>query len=89
MQRQAARARELLVRVADDAMFGPTIAFGPGGTTAEVQRDIAMDLPPLNLTLAQALIARSRAAGTLAAFRDMPAADGSIRWPRRWCGSAS
>jgi len=74
VQRQAARARELLIRVADDPVFGPTIAFGQGGTTAEVQRDIAMDLPPLNLTLAQALIARTRAAGTLAAFRDMPAA---------------
>jgi acetyltransferase len=74
VQRQAARGRELLVRVADDPVFGPTIAFGQGGTTAEVQHDIAMDLPPLNLTLAQALIARTRAAGTLAAFRDMPAA---------------
>ena len=74
VQRQAARARELLIRVADDPVFGPTIAFGQGGTTAEVQRDIAMDLPPLNLALAQALIARTRAAGTLAAFRDMPAA---------------
>jgi acetyltransferase len=74
VQRQAARARELLIRVADDPVFGPTIAFGQGGTTAEVERDIAMDLPPLNLTLAHALIARTRAAGTLAAFRDMPAA---------------
>src|SRR5208283_4471544 len=62
VQRQAARARELLIRVADDPVFGPTIAFGQGGTTAEVQRDIAMDLPPLNLALAQALIARTRAA---------------------------
>ncbi len=74
VQRQAARGRELLIRVADDPVFGPTIAFGQGGTTAEVQHDIAMDLPPLNLTLAQALIARTRAAGTLSAFRDMPAA---------------
>jgi acetyltransferase len=74
VQRQAARGRELLIRIADDPVFGPTIAFGQGGTTAEVQRDIAMDLPPLNLTLAHALIARTRAAGTLAAFRDIPAA---------------
>jgi len=74
VQRQAARGRELLIRIADDPVFGPTIIFGQGGTTAEVQHDVAMDLPPLNLTLAQALIARTRAAGTLAAFRDMPAA---------------
>jgi acetyltransferase len=74
VQRQAGRARELLIRVADDMAFGPTIAFGQGGTAAEVQHDIAMDLPPLNLPLARALIARTRAAGTLGAFRDMPAA---------------
>ncbi len=73
VQRQAARGRELLIRVADDPVFGPTITFGQGGTTTEVQHDIAMDLPPLNLALALALIARTRAAGTLAAFRDMPA----------------
>lgn len=74
VQRQVARARELLIRVGDDPIFGPTIAFGMGGTAAAVLRDVAMDLPPLNLPLAQALIARTRAAGTLAAFRDMQAA---------------
>jgi acetyltransferase len=74
VQRQVARGRELLIRVADDPAFGPTIAFGQGGTTAEVQHDLAMDLPPLNLTLAQAQIARTRVVGTLSAFRDMPAA---------------
>ena len=74
VQRQAARGRELLIRVADDPVFGPTIAFGQGGTAAQVQHDIAMDLPPLNLNLAHALIARTRAAGMLSAFRDMPAA---------------
>lgn len=74
VQRQVARARELLVRVADDPMFGPAITFGQGGTAADVLGDRAMDLPPLNLPLAHALIARTRAAGTLAAFRDMQAA---------------
>jgi acetyltransferase len=74
VQRQVGRARELLIRVADDPMFGPMISFGQGGTAAAVLRDIAMDLPPLNLPLAHALIARTRAARTLAAFRDMPAA---------------
>jgi acetyltransferase len=74
VQSQAARARELLIRVADDPIFGPTISFGQGGTTAAVHDDIAMDLPPLNLPLAEALIARTRVAGTLGAFRDMPAA---------------
>ncbi|MDR3538314.1 MAG: acetate--CoA ligase family protein, partial [Acetobacteraceae bacterium] len=59
VQRQAGRARELAIRVADDATFGPTISFGQGGTLPENGRAVAVDLPPLNLPLAQALIARS------------------------------
>ncbi len=74
VQRQAMRARELRIHVADDPTFGPMISFGQGGTTAEIAHDIAVDLPPLNLTLAHALIARTRVAATLAEFRDMPAA---------------
>ena len=75
VQRQAARSRELRIRVADDAVFGPVISFGQGGTTADIVRDVAADLPPLNLTLAHGLIARTRVAATLGQFRDMPAAD--------------
>ncbi len=38
-------------------------------------RDEAHDLPPLNLPLARALIARTRVSGTLAALHDLPAAN--------------
>jgi acetyltransferase len=75
VQKQAGRARELLVRVDEDAVFGPTLGFGQGGTAAEAFGDVALELPPLNLVLAQALIARTRVAGTLGALRDQPAAD--------------
>jgi acetyltransferase len=75
VQRHAARSRELRVRVADDANFGPVISFGQGGSTADIAHDVAADLPPLNLALAQGLIARTRVSATLAHFRDMPAAD--------------
>ena len=75
VQRQAAHARELRIRVADDPTFGAVISFGQGGTTADIVRDIAADLPPLNLALAHGLIARTRAAATLDRLRDMPAAD--------------
>ena len=61
--------------MADDATFGPIISFGQGGTTADIVGDIAADLPPLNLPLAHALIARTRAAATLARFRDNPPAN--------------
>ena len=75
VQRQIGRARELLIRVSDDATFGPAIFFGQGGTTADIVHDVAVDLPPLNLPLAHALIARTRASAMLDAFRDMPASN--------------
>ena len=76
IQRQVARAREFAVRVRDDTTFGPVIAFGPGGTTASALRDVAMDLPPLNLALAHGLIARSRLGALLGQnLRDLPAAN--------------
>jgi acetyltransferase len=75
VQRQAVRWRELRIQVADDATFGPIIGFGHGGTTADILRDVAADLPPLNLPLAHGLIARTRAAATLARFRDNPPAN--------------
>ncbi len=76
VQRQVARARELGVHVADDPAFGPIIAFGPGGTAANVTQDLAMDLPPLNLPLAHGLIRRCRVGAMLGqALRDGPAAD--------------
>ncbi len=75
VQRQAARSRELRIRVTDDATFGPIISFGQGGTTADIARDVSADLPPLNLALARGVIARTRVAATLAGFRDMPTAD--------------
>ncbi len=75
VQKQAGRVRELLIRVGEDAVFGPTLGFGQGGTAAEALADVALDLPPLNLPLADALIARTRVAGSLGALRDQPAAD--------------
>ncbi len=75
VQRQAGRARELRITVADDPVFGPAIGFGLGGTAADLLGDIAYELPPLNLALARGLIARTRAAGLLAPLRDQPGAD--------------
>jgi acetyltransferase len=75
VQHQVGRARQLMVRVGEDPLFGPTIAFGQGGTAAEFLQDVAIDLPPLNLPLAHALIARTRVAATLGPLREQPAAD--------------
>lgn len=75
VQRQARRAQELRLHLDDDAMFGPYLRFGLGGTAADLLGDASFDLPPLNHALAQGLIGRSRAARLLAGYRDHPAAD--------------
>ena len=81
VQRCVGRAREFAVRVADDATFGPAISFGVGGTTAD-PADRAVDLPPLNLALAEALIQRCRGGAMLGLpLRDRPpvSSDGLAR----------
>jgi acetyltransferase len=69
------KARELIVGVADDPTFGPVIVFGHGGTAVEAISDKALALPPLDLALARGLIARTRVARILKAYRNVPAAD--------------
>lgn len=70
-----AHARELIVGASIDSVFGPIVLFGQGGTAVEVLADRAVALPPLNVPLARALVARTRVARLLGAWRDTPAAD--------------
>jgi acetyltransferase len=70
-----AHAREVLVGVATDPVFGPVISFGSGGISVEAVRDTAIALPPLNAVLARELIDRTRVSRLLGAYRDVPAAD--------------
>jgi acetyltransferase len=69
------KARELIAGFADDPTFGPVIVFGRGGTAVEVINDKALALPPLDLTLARDLMARTRVSRILKAYRDVAAAD--------------
>jgi acetyltransferase len=75
VQRQAARGQELRLRLGEDAMFGPWIGFGQGGTGADLAADEAFDLPPLNLALARQLVGRARVARLLEGYRDHPRAN--------------
>lgn len=68
-------ARELVVGVSRDPVFGPVIMFGAGGTMVEILRDNAVALPPLTTVLANRLIDRTRVARLLDAFRDRHAVD--------------
>jgi acetyltransferase len=70
-----AHARELLIGVVRDPVFGPAITFGAGGVQAEIMQDRAVALPPLNTFLAGRLIDQTRAARLLQEFRNMPAVD--------------
>lgn len=71
----SADARELMVGVKRDPVFGPVIAFGAGGTMAEILRDNAIAIPPLNRVLAQRLIDRTRVTKLLGPYRKMEAVD--------------
>jgi acetyltransferase len=69
------KARELIIGVTGDPVFGPVVVFGHGGTAVEVVDDKALALPPLDLNMAHDLIARTRIARLLKAYRDVPAVD--------------
>jgi acetyltransferase len=72
---QRPNGRELLVGLVTDPVFGPVITFGAGGTAVEVMGDRAVTLPPLNRSLVQDLIRRTRVSRLLGAFRHMPEAN--------------
>jgi acetyltransferase len=67
-------AQELIVGVSEDVQFGPVILFGHGGVAVEAIGDRAIALPPLNLKLANELMARTRVHRLLRGFRDRPPA---------------
>jgi len=77
------QGRELMIGIVRDPVFGPSVVFAAGGTAAEVLRDRAIELPPLNATLTAAMIARTRVSRMLGAFRNlrpvaMPALESTI-----------
>lgn len=70
---QKANGRELMVGMARDQIFGPTILFGPGGALAESDtKDRAVALPPLNQFLVSDMLASTHTSARLGAFRNMP-----------------
>ena len=42
-------ARELILGIADDPIFGPVMVFGRGGTAVEIINDKGLALPPLDM----------------------------------------
>jgi acetyltransferase len=70
-----AHAREVLVGVTTDPVFGPVVSFGTGGVAVEAVADTAVALPPLNGALARELMTRTAIHRLLAAYRNVLAAD--------------
>jgi acetyltransferase len=65
-------ARELMVGVTRDRIFGPVISFGAGGTKVEVLEDRALGLPPLNTFIIKTMIDHTRIVRLMGAFQHMP-----------------
>lgn len=70
----SAHTHELMLGASIDPLFGPVIVFGQGGSATDVLADRALALPPLNLSLAQSLIGRTRVARLLHGYGDVPPA---------------
>lgn len=68
-------AHELILGVFQDEIFGPAILFGAGGTSVEVVADRSVALPPLDLGMAQRLVAETRVAALLKGYRDRAPVD--------------
>ena len=72
---RAAEQREAFVGMTRDPVFGAVIAFGAGGLGRVQIDDIAVELPPLDATLARALIGRTRLVRRLRGYRDIASID--------------
>ena len=72
---KSANGRELMIGVVRDPVFGPAISFGLGGTMVEILKDNAVAIPPLNAYMVEQMIAKTKAAKYLKAFRQLPPAN--------------
>jgi acetyltransferase len=66
---------ELIVGARRDAVFGAVLLVGAGGTAAELFRDRALELPPLNERLARRMLESLRSWPLLEGYRGRPAAN--------------
>jgi acetyl coenzyme A synthetase (ADP forming)-like protein len=75
VQRLAPPGVEMLVGVATDPQFGPVVACGAGGVTAELERDVAVRLPPVTQRDAAEMVRSLRMHPLLDGYRGAPRAD--------------
>ena len=75
MQPMVSGGIELLAGVVQDPVFGPVVAFGPGGTMAELIGGTAFATLPMTDVDAHELVASGKAGDLVAGFRGRAAAD--------------
>jgi acetyl coenzyme A synthetase (ADP forming)-like protein len=66
---------ELLAGAVEDPVFGPLVAFGPGGVLAELIGEAQFRLAPLTDRDAEELVRSGKAGRLVAGFRGTPSAD--------------
>ena len=75
VQRHVRDGVELLAGIAHDPVFGPLVAFGPGGTWAELIGGTGFRLAPLTDVDAEELVTTGKAGTLVTGFRGAPPAD--------------
>lgn len=70
-----ADAVELIVGAHRDASFGPVVMVGAGGVATEFHRDTTLELAPVDIDQALAMVRRLRCAPLLDGWRGRPAVD--------------
>jgi acyl-CoA synthetase (NDP forming) len=73
--RQIEGGVEVLVGTHTDAIFGPVVSVGLGGTLTEILDDVALRLCPVDEAAARAMIDATRLGRLLRGYRGAPAAD--------------
>jgi acyl-CoA synthetase (NDP forming) len=75
IQPMARPGLEIIVGAVHDLQWGATITVGLGGVLSEVMADTVTELAPVNLAIAQDMLARLRGAKLLGPFRGSAARD--------------
>jgi acetyl coenzyme A synthetase (ADP forming)-like protein len=75
VQPQLLGTAELLAGIVQDPVFGPLVAFGPGGVMAELIGDAAFRIAPLTDVDAEELVQAGKAGRLVRGFRGAPPAE--------------
>jgi acetate---CoA ligase (ADP-forming) len=75
VQPMAPRGVELIIGVVNDRSFGPVLACGAGGTTAELIKDVAVRITPVRRRDAHEMLCSLRTFPLLDGYRGAPRCD--------------